>query len=116
MEVKRLNVIACGYAPRCGGEVEDKAGEYVRASDLINAIQNPEIAWTGGEKMRVATVNGHRIGFIEKVEADRGVIWYRWDSRYPVTKNRPNKNTPKEAMESVEKAFRDWLAGVIRLV
>ena len=70
----------------------------------------------GGEKQRVATVNGHRIGFIEKVEHEHGRVWYLWDSRYPVSRYRPNHETPKEAMNAVEETFRKWLSEVIKVV
>lgn len=115
MKVKRVDITTCGEAPRCGEVKEDRTGEYVRSADLINALQNPDIVWTGGEKMRVATVNGHRIGFVEKYEHFAYETKYRCDSRYAAS-SIPLADTQKKGEEYVEKAFRSWLAGVIKVV
>ena len=115
MELKRLNVWACGDAPRCGDEIEDDGGEYIRTADLLNALKNPEIVWMGGKRKRVASVNGIKIGFVEKMEHFAFEPMCRWYSPFS------ERNTPlfveiKDAEFAVEESFRTWLAGVIKVV
>ena len=75
--------------------------------------KKPTIKWSGNTKM-VATVCGHRIGFVEEwpCKYDESKMSYRWDSRYSTDSWRPNYDTKEEAKARIEKDFMAWLKSV----
>ena len=75
-------------------------------------MKKPAIIWKGKTK-QTATVQGHRVGFVEEWVLNEVHTAYRWDSRYSEDGWRPNFDTMEEAKNHVENCFYDWFNKVI---